>query len=111
MSKLVRYIRHGSKPVGCVVAIKDDEGYVNFGWSFCSEKDNFSKKKGVSIATNRALNGYNPDRIPDEHYDEINDYLQEMFVRAERYFQCTLELEDEEVDDEIEDVVELVYGE
>lgn len=52
-----RYIYAGSKEnpkkVGVIVVDKDG----HFGWSFCSEKDSFSKDKGKAIALLRAQSG------------------------------------------------------
>ncbi len=48
------YEKNGEKPekVGVIV---DKDGH--FGWSFCSEKDTFSKSKGKAVALLRAESG------------------------------------------------------
>lgn len=55
---VVRYVRHPNteKIIGAVVAVRTNDG-IKFGFSQCNPKDEFSRKKGRSIAIQRALIG------------------------------------------------------
>lgn len=50
---LIKYVREGSRLVGCVVAI----GPGQIGWSVCSSTDRFNKELAVKIASGRAEKG------------------------------------------------------
>ena len=50
---LVYYVRQGHIPVGCVAISLNDDGTIDRGVSYCSRKDNFSKKKGRNLALAR----------------------------------------------------------
>ena len=50
---LVKYVREGSRMVGCVVAI----GAGQVGWSVCNPSDRFNKDLAVKIASGRAEKG------------------------------------------------------
>jgi len=110
---IVQYIRKGTKQVGCVVARKTKVGRKNvirLAWSKCMTKptvqqraagftpDKYSKKKGLSVATNRLssvnpsynlelsciafLNQNNSPEIPSI----VRKNLRKMAERARRYF-------------------------
>jgi hypothetical protein len=79
-------------PVGCIVCLNKDM----IGWSKCNIKDRFSKSRAVEVAKGRAM--YNiPLRhtspktseeigLPVEYLDAYEKLMQQMKVRAERYF-------------------------
>lgn len=95
MKQLIQYVRRRSKPVGCVVAIRDDQGQIHLGWSLCYHGklnpetgrreggDTFSKKQATQRALDRAKAGRIP-WPPDHHrktwsasldeLDEANSY-------------------------------------
>jgi hypothetical protein len=80
---LVYYVRNEArKMVGAVVAIGKDQ----VGWSQCSPKDRFDKKKGVLIASGRADKGTKVRMREDETATLIRDALAVMEDRARRYF-------------------------
>jgi hypothetical protein len=49
----------GGMPTGVILALRDENGVIRFGWSSCDNEDNFTKKRGVAIAKSRALKGVN----------------------------------------------------
>jgi len=58
MKYLARYARNADgTPTGLLVALRNDESAVQFGWSSCDEQDVFSKKVAKHIAIERALKG------------------------------------------------------
>lgn len=60
--------KFSNDPNGVVVALRNDEGVVKFGWSACVEGDVFDKQTGLDIAISRALKGNNrpvPSSISD----------------------------------------------
>ncbi len=79
---LVKYIRnrHGH-PYGAVVAVDPKR----IGWSLChvTAGEVFRKDKALMIAENRALAGYDKNKIPHS----IRTALSDMEDRAKRYFQ------------------------
>lgn len=77
-------------PIGLVLAQKFEDGTFGVGWSkVCIKKgDKFDKDKGIMIATNRAKNGFNVNKIPvtpEGSSSILEDYLR-IFNRACRYF-------------------------
>jgi hypothetical protein len=83
---LRRYIRRGKTPIGCVVAVKDEDGDIGFGYSLVNKGDHFSKKRAIEIAVGRARTGFYCDPIPEDKYDEVIGELFQMADRATRYF-------------------------
>ena len=79
--ELRRYVRdrHGH-PIGVIVATARNE----VGWSLCarSHGDHFDYEKGITIALNRAANGFDPAKIPAS----IRDEFAKMLERSQAYF-------------------------
>lgn len=70
-------------PIGIVLAVRNEQGEVKFGWSSCDKHDTFNKKKAVQIALNRAKKG---SKLPIP--STISDLIDEKFLqRVEKYFQ------------------------
>ena len=89
---LIQHIRHCEKLIGTVVAIDKD----SIGWSQCSPRDKFNKKRGIEIAEGRAIKGTDARPVKIRYYDVdihhiicndiISDYIERMRDRAEKYF-------------------------
>lgn len=72
-------------PLGVMIAFKNDEGQLRFGWSKCNTKlDRFDKKYGLEIALARAdsSKSLNTEIMPDDMYDHFVDFVN----RAEKYY-------------------------
>lgn len=68
---------------GVVVAIKEN-GKVSWGWSVCSDRDNFSNSKGKAIAILRAKSGKNhTDNVPTEMFSNVILTSEKMMKLAE----------------------------
>lgn len=82
---LIKHIRNERKePEGTLVSIKTEEG-VRFGWSKyhkAKETEPFTKKRGVEIATGRALSGGTGAQVPDIVKKEMKNFVK----RARKYF-------------------------
>ena len=95
---LVKYIRDGKRPIGCVVALSATQ----VGFSLCSPKDKFNKEIAVHLAVGRAVN---PDMSPhfavpnrlvtvetpvstfrSPLYQVVEAEISNMEHRAQRYF-------------------------
>jgi hypothetical protein len=69
-------------PTGVVLALRDEEGKVCFGWSACDSQDTFSKKEALRIAKRRALT-HSKKPIPSS----LSEVATSEFVeRCEKYF-------------------------
>lgn len=82
-----RYIRKENKePRGVVVAVRDGDE-IKYGYSLVnSTAEQFSKKRGVMIATKRALsNGYSLPDVP-EREKLVTDAFTIIEKRAIKYF-------------------------
>lgn len=102
---LKRYIRNGSHPVGCVVAVKHEDPVsgaivVDLGYSICNPCDHFNKKLGTEIAIGRALSGFDLDAVPDDRYDDVVGELHQMAARASLYYKRPLVFTQAEVSEE-----------
>ena len=92
---LVQYVRnYQNQKIGVVVATSRD----TIGWSQCSYKDEFNKKRGLDIALGRLLKGTNSKPVPIKvnvwdtggshvvKVDIVSDTIEEMRDRARRYY-------------------------
>ncbi len=79
--ELRKYVRdrHGH-PIGVLVATARNE----VGWSLCarSHGDHFDYTKGLTIAMNRAANGFDVNKIPQS----IRGEFAKMLERSQAYF-------------------------
>jgi hypothetical protein len=84
---LVEYPEVGRRPIGTIVAINGDNGPI-IGWSKCSEKDRFNRKRGIDIAHGRASMGVDLDitKLPMEYQDAFQRTIISMNSRAQKYF-------------------------
>jgi len=59
MQYIARYLRKTStqEPQGVLVATKDDNGQIQYGWSLCDKEDVFRKKRAMEQALGRAKKG------------------------------------------------------
>ena len=60
MKFIAKYVRDYNgvgrgKPIGLVLALRDEDGKVCFGWSSCDSQDAFNCKTAMEIAKKRAL--------------------------------------------------------
>lgn len=78
-----QYVRNSKGvPKGVLVAVQQNDGLnVSFGWSLCHKSDQFDKKKGTMIATNRATSS-KIVHIPET----LEKYMDVFEDRAARYF-------------------------
>lgn len=81
---IIKYVRHGRKPFGVMVAEKID-GNVYFGWSLCNRKDRFNKKEGLYYAIKR-MNQQRENGTQDEMPRSIAKWFDKFFDRATRYY-------------------------
>lgn len=101
---LVKYLRDGKRPIGCIVAISRDQ----IGLTVCSPKDKFDREIAKNLAAGRAFTSTPiftdnlPARLINNPYatcpDEqiripLNQYVESeiclMEDRAKRYFQVS----------------------
>lgn len=79
---IIRYVRNSlGEPIGCVVAIEDDNdmGFA-VGWSQCNPQDQFRKKVARDIAMHRAKYGVKP--IGHTYYmDDPNGTLDDLKIQ------------------------------
>lgn len=69
------------KPFAAIVALKDENGEVQYGWSQCCKNDTFSKKQAIKVALSRIEKNRHPAMT-----NEISHALIQFGVRAEHYF-------------------------
>ena len=75
---LIKYVRDKNRnPRGVIVAV----GRGMVGFSLTNKKDRFNKNLGISIAINRAYQGFNVD-IPKSIFEDFHN----MIDRSQRYF-------------------------
>jgi hypothetical protein len=86
---LIKYVRDKSrKPIGMVVAVKQEKEPFTLGWSLCNKKDKWNRDIAKKIAIGRAYNISHRDEVftyydvPESLHDEVHN----MNVRANRYF-------------------------
>jgi hypothetical protein len=80
----IQHIRRNKKIIGTIVAVKNEsKGIVNVGYSMVMKGDNPTKKIGVSIALDRALNGTNGLSVPKKIEPEFREFLNHISVRSE----------------------------
>lgn len=60
MQYIAKYLRkpNTKEPKGMLVAIKDEKGNIQYGWSLCDKKDSFNKKRAKEMALGRAKRGH-----------------------------------------------------
>jgi len=88
MNEIRKYIRKrqegkyqvGEK-IGIMIAFKDEEGKIRFGWSITAKEDKFDKIKAVQIATGKAMNS----REYKTH-SRIKEPATYFIQRAKKYF-------------------------
>ena len=73
------------KRIGYIVAAKDEQGVINFGWSKCASHDNFDMNLAREIAYGRLMTGSNK-AIPSV----FKSFLPEFELRSMKYFQTDL---------------------
>lgn len=76
---------HRGEPKGVIVATRNEQGSVCFGWAAHSSDDpqSFKKKKAIEIALGRANSGRNKP-VPSSLEDVATSYFMK---RCEDYFQ------------------------
>lgn len=80
----IQHIRRNNKIIGTIVAIKDEsKGVVNVGFSVVSNGDVPTKKIGVAIALDRALNGIEKLEVPKKIEPEFREFLNHISSRLE----------------------------
>ncbi len=87
MKEFYRYVRVDGKPVGTLVAVIEEGQAPKFGVAVCSDKDQFSKKKGRELALRGALNEqvlyYVPKKYLQPMIDGLHQFAQQVFSRNE----------------------------
>lgn len=77
---IISYIRNRKgKPVGVLVAVKNEQGY-SVGYSLCCKRDRFCKEMGLRIALGRANGTAEPVPHP------VRRALPEFTARCQRYY-------------------------
>lgn len=71
--------------IGYIVAAKDADGVIGFGWSKCAIYDDFNPERAKRIAYGRLLAGTN---TPLPH--SFNPIMGEFVLRCKKYFQSDL---------------------
>lgn len=80
----IQHIRRNKKIIGTIVAVKDEsKGIVNVGFSVVMNGDNPTKKIGVTIALDRALNGTSGLSVPKKIEPEFREFLNHISSRSE----------------------------
>lgn len=80
----IQHIRRNKKIIGTIVAVKDEsKGIVNVGFSLVMNGDNPTKKIGVTIALDRALNGTSGLAVPKKIEPEFREFLNHISTRSE----------------------------
>ena len=80
----IQHIRRNKKIIGTIVAVKDEsKGIVNVGFSVVMNGDNPTKKIGVIIALDRALNGTSGLSVPKKIETEFREFLNHISGRSE----------------------------
>lgn len=85
---IINHIKNkNNKPIGTFIALKTDNG-VCFGYSCCmTKKETFNKKKGVEIASSRAIKrNIHVTEKDSEIPFKIRDYFKTFKDRSEKYF-------------------------
>jgi hypothetical protein len=84
---LTQFIRdENNNPIGCIVAIQHEDGFVSYGVSLCSPKDHWDRDLGRKIAIGRAYaNGVMPS-VPHGKEGLVAESVANMVDRARRYF-------------------------
>jgi hypothetical protein len=96
---IVRYVRFnevftdylefpevGRRPIGVVVAVCGPDGPV-IGWSKCSPKDRFNRKRGTEIAIGRTVKDTQDiSSLPNEYQEAFSKAIVQMNSRAQKYF-------------------------
>jgi hypothetical protein len=81
---LIQYVRRRGKPVGCLVAVKREDGEIVIEYSLCRKTDKYDKILGRNIAIARAKKSKDGERtLPQSLRVEMQDFIK----RCERYYQ------------------------
>jgi len=76
----------GRRPIGVVVAVPGPDGPV-IGWSKCSPKDRFNRRRGVDIARGRTVHSTQDiSSLPREYQEVFSRAIVQMNSRAQKYF-------------------------
>ena len=102
MNPIIRYVRNSfGDPIGCVVAIEDDNDMgFSIGWSQCNPADQFQKKIARQIALYRAKHGCDTD--PALTKDEI--FGKQPWISLSIY-ELILDAEEKFLDREVRDIL------
>ena len=78
---VVKYIRNDEdEKCGVVVVLEGQDG-ISYGWSICSELDQFSRDQGKGIAILRALSGKcTLGNVPDLYNTKVQEAIQHMLT-------------------------------
>jgi hypothetical protein len=71
--------------IGYICAAKDEQGYINIGWSKCASHDSFDFDLARNIAYGRLMTGTNK-AMPSV----FKSFLPEFELRSMKYFQTDL---------------------
>lgn len=80
---LIQYVRRRGKPVGCLVALKRDDGDIVIEYSLCRKTDKYDKTLGRNIAIARAMKNGDSTRVLPH---SLRVDMQEFIARCERYY-------------------------
>ena len=64
---LVKYLRDGNRPIGCIVAVDRD----HVGFSLCNDRDHFNRIRAKEIAERRALMGVDARRVYEDSRGKV----------------------------------------
>lgn len=80
---LIQYVRRRGKPVGCLVAVRRDDGDIVIEYSLCRKTDKYDKILGRNIAIARALKKNESQRtLPHSLRVDMKEFI----ARCERYY-------------------------
>ena len=80
---LIQYVHRRGKPVGCLVAVKRDDGDIVIEYSLCRKTDKYDKTLGRNIAIARAMKLKDGQRtLPRSLRVEMQNFI----ARCERYY-------------------------
>jgi hypothetical protein len=82
--EFITYYRDSNRnPLGVVIALRDDNDVVQFGWASCNEGDTFDKEFGLDIARARAFKGKGRP-VPTSISDVVRHY--NFIEKCEKFF-------------------------
>ena len=81
------------RPIGVLVAQKNEEGEVEFGWSLCSKNDKFDKEWGLARAQDRAvMSSMRLFQLPQSFSFTFGREIRSI-IRAERFLRLSILME------------------